>query len=167
MSNEINFKPELRALADKIKENATITGNAAAATKAIVEEALIAEGLTTEQAQKVGNVHALVANAGTLAAGEMAFGHFSANPSDQNFSLTIPGVGRDSFDVNIKAQSTITIPANKNTGAEAREEQRALTVGSQRWTHHSNRTAAEYTAVKQHLNQLGAPLLASLAKNNE
>lgn len=165
MSNE--FKSDLRALADKIKEDATITGNVAVATAAIMAGALESAGLDAEQVKKLNNVHALVANAGILAGGEMAHGHFTANTTDKNFSLTIPGVGRDSFDVNIKASSTVTIPANKNTGAPAREEERALVVGSQRWTHHSDRTAAEYSDIKKHLNTMGTPLLAMLAKNNE
>lgn len=165
-ANENTFKADLRALADKIKTDATITGNTAAATTAIIEGALQEEGLSLEQAKKVGSVYALVANAGTLAAGEMAFDHFTANKEDQNFSLSIPGAGRDVFDVNIKATTTVNIPANEKLGTPARSEDRALAVGSQRWTHHGGRTAAEYTSIKQHLNQLGAPLLASLAKNN-
>jgi hypothetical protein len=163
----IEFKSDLRNLANTIKEKSTITGNVAVAQASVVQDVLASAGLTAEQVKAVNSVNSLVANAGILAAGEMAHGHFTATPTDKNFSLTIPGVGRDSFDVNIKASSVVTIPANKNTGAPAREEERALVVGSQRWTHHGDRTAAEYNDVKKHLNQTGVELLAILAKNNE
>lgn len=164
MTKEFSFKPELRALADKIKADAVVTGSTAIATKAIINGALEDAGLTEEQASKVNGVFSLVGNATILAGGEMALPHFQANTEDTAFTITVPGPGRDTFDAVFRNHDTVTIPANKNTGAEAREEVRALQVGSQRWTHHGGRTAAEYSDIKKHLNQVGLPLLAALDK---
>lgn len=166
-SNEFNFKSDLRALADKIKSDATVTGNTAIATKAIMGGVLEEAGLTEEQAIKVNNAYSLVANAAILAGGEMALPHFEGNKEETAFTMTVPGAGRDKFDAVIRNYGTVTIPANKTTGAAAYEQDRALQVGSQRWTHHSNRTAAEYSDIKKHLNHIGTGLLASLDKKGE
>lgn len=161
------FKSDLRALADKLKQDATVTGDVAVATAGVFASVLAEAGLTPEQDIALSKARALVANAGALAGGELAGTHFTNNADATNFSLTIPGTGRDQFDVAIKRTHLVNIPANAKTGAPAREEMRALAVSSARWNHSGARPAAEFTQIKQHLNQLGAPLLAGLAKNNE
>lgn len=163
MSNE--FKSDLRAAANLLKEKAVVTGSAAVAQREVAAQIYTEQGVSEEMVKKVNDANALIANAGVLAAGEMAFGHFSAAPAaDGRFSMSVQGFGRDVFETTIKAQGTVNIPANKERGTEAREEVRPLQVSTQRWIHHSARGNGEYQSIKGHLNEMGSPLLAAIAK---
>lgn len=164
MSNE--FKSDLRTAADQFKAEATRTGNAAVAQREVTAKVYADQGVTEEMVKAVNNANSLIANAGILAAGEMASGHFNGEgAADDRFSLTVQGFGRDNFEAVIKKVGVVNIPGNKEKGIEAREENRPLQVASQRWTHHGNRGNGEYQSIKGHLNEMGKPLLAAIAKN--
>ena len=163
MSNE--FKSDLRAAAELMKSKAVTTGSAAVAKQEVTAQIYAEKGVTEEMVRAVRDADSLIANAGNLAGGEMANAHFTANPTaDGRFSLSVQGFGRDVFETTVKAQGVVNIPANKNTGAEAREELRPLQISSQRWIHHNTRGNPEYQQIKSHLNEIGAPLLAAIAK---
>lgn len=155
-----SFAADLRATAEKLKQNATTTNLDAVVKREVTQEIYKGLGVTADAVKAVREADSLLANAANLAALELANAQFTATPPapEDRFNLTVQGFGRDRYEATVRAQAEV--------GVETKEL-RGLQLGTARHVYHNTRGGAEHQAVKAYGTELGKPLLALIAKNRQ
>ena len=150
-SEEIKFKPELREMADKIKEAAKATADATTGTVTLPADFIFAnapEGLTVETYERDRKFLDLVNNAATLAGSELAVDLFKKNKDLQTVSLHAPIWNKDSYEGTFKRQGQ---SRNVKTGEVSNY---VGSVGVGRINQVSTRTQTEWQAIKANMRNL-------------
>lgn len=150
-NEEITFKPELREMANKFKEAAKATADAATGTVTLPADfvmSLAPEGLTVESHERDRKFFDLVNNAATLAGSELAVELFKKNKDLQTVSLHAPVWKKDSYEGTFKRQGQ---SRNVKTG-EVSNYVGSVAVG--RINVVSTRTQTEWQSIKANMRSL-------------
>ena len=150
-NEEIKFKPELRELADKIKEAAQATADAATGTVTLPADFIFAnapEGLSAETYERDRKYLDLVNNAATLAGSELAVELFAKNKDLQSVSLHAPVWKKDSYEGTFKRTGQ---SRNVKTGEVSNY---VGSIGVGRINQVSTRTQTEWQAIKANMRNL-------------
>lgn len=149
--DEITFKPELREMADKIKEAAKASADANTGTVTLPADfvfSLAPEGLTVETHERDRKFFDLVNNAATLAGSELAVDLFKQNKDLQTVSLHAPVWKKDAYEGTFKRQGQ---SRNVKTGEVSNY---VGSVGVGRINVVSTRTQTEWQNIKANMRNL-------------
>lgn len=149
-ANEI--KSDILELSKTLKGKIKIGENGVATVEEGTYIALLPEGVTEDNARKLQSFHSELAAAATLATGELAVPYMKKHKDVASVDLTIPMIGKDSLDVNIKREKVVTNPQTKSQSTIYG----AATTG---FTVYSTRPRGEMAKVKSHLAELAMKAL--------
>jgi hypothetical protein len=149
-ANEI--KSDILELSKTLKGKIKIGENGVATVEEGTYVSLLPEGVTEDSARKLQNLHSELAAAATLATGELAIPYLKKNKDVASVNLSIPMIGKDSLDVNIKREKVVTNPQSK----EQSTVYGAVTAG---FSVYSTRPRGEMLKVKSHLAELAMKAL--------
>jgi hypothetical protein len=146
------IKSDILELSKTLKGKIKIGENGVATVEEGTYVSLLPEGVTEDNARKLQSFHSELAAAATLATGELAVPYMKKHKDVVSVDLTIPMIGKDSLDVNIKREKTVTNPQSK----EQSTVYGAATAG---FTVYSTRPRGEMAKVKSHLAELAMKAL--------
>lgn len=146
------IKTDVLELSKTLKGRIKIGENGVASIEPGTYVSLLPEGVTEDNVKKLQSFHSELAAAATLATGELAVPYMKKNKDVASVDLSIPMIGKDSLDVNIKREKTVTNPTTK----EQSTVYGAATAG---FSVYSTRPRGEMAKVKSHLAELAMKAL--------